>query len=301
MTAQPDITPDFGITIHFDKGESPSAAFKTLSEMIDAFEQFDRDLLDSIDTKIEPTIILEDLEVGSVKAWLRNILRSVDDDGLKELDWKKIVGGYLVQGKYAIIKFLEDKTEITSRTDIQQLEQELYQLAKKTDVKRFPAYTPISTVKLLHNIKNISASVNSLKETDRVSFTITEESKTAEFNMQFQFSPESVEDLLTKETLTSEAVMILKVKKPDYLGESRWDMRHEKRTIPAKITDMAWLAKFQERKVNVRPGDSLKVRIKVSVKYDYNNEVIGEDYDIVEVLEVIEAAKDYQIKMTDED
>lgn len=294
------INPDFGITIQYDKGGSPASAFKVLSELINALDELDHDLVASIDTTIKPTIILEDLEIGSIRAFLANTLRTVDDDGLKELEWKKIVGSYLVQGKYAIIKFLEGKSEITNRKDIQKLEQELYELAKKTDVKRFPSYTPIPTIKLLHSIKNITGSLNHLKETDKVTFSLTEEEKVAEFNMQFQFAPENIENLLTKEEISSEAIMILKVKKPDYLGESKWDMRHDSKIIQAKITDMEWLQKFQVREINIRPGDSLKVKIKNIVKYDYNNEVIGEDYEILEVIDIIEGSNDYQIDFTKE-
>jgi hypothetical protein len=79
----------------------------------------------------------------------------------------------------------------------------------------------------------------------------------------------------------------LKVKRPDYLGESMWDFRFETKTIPAKISDSQWLLKFQNREVEVRPGDALKAQVRIEVKYDFDGEVIASHYTITEVLEVI--------------
>jgi hypothetical protein len=46
--------------------------------------------------------------------------------------------------------------------------------------------------------------------------------------------------MAVKETVTFPAAqMILAVKKPDYLGDSKWDLRHGRRSIAAKIEDSA--------------------------------------------------------------
>ena len=107
------------------------------------------------------------------------------------------------------------------------------------------------------------------------------------FNLQFDFSPEAIEELLTRETISNEQAMILKVKKPDYLGDSMWDFRFENRTIQAKILDSNWVNRFQNREVEVRPGDAIKAKINVSVRYGYDGEVVSSHYTILEVLHII--------------
>jgi hypothetical protein len=87
-------------------------------------------------------------------------------------------------------------------------------------------------------------------------------------------------------------MLILKVKKPDYLGESMWDMKHENRTIKAKITDEGWLMDFQRREVDVRPGDALRAKVRMETKYGYDGEVVGIYYTIIEVVEVIGSSSD---------
>jgi hypothetical protein len=121
---------DFGIFIDYDTQGSPTKALRAFSNIIEAFERLDKDLIGSIDSKIKPITVLEDLELGSIRGWLKNRLESVDDDALKELDWKKAVGAYLVKAKYIVVHFLEDKTEITTREEVMSLEAQLYKLAE---------------------------------------------------------------------------------------------------------------------------------------------------------------------------
>lgn len=287
---------DFGIFIDYDTQGSPTKALRAFSNIIEAFERLDKDLVGSIDSQIKPVTVLEDLEVGSIKGWLKNRLDSVDDDALKELNWKKAVGAYLVKAKYAVVHFLEDKTEITTREQVMGLEAELYRLAEETEVKRFPIYKPIETKKLIGNLKNISESVKVI-EGGQARFEYLAENKSANFNLEIAISPDNLIDLITKERISSTQDMILKVKKPDYLGDSMWELRHEKKVIAAKILDEDWLLSFQGREIDVRPGDSLRAKVEVVVKYDYNMEVIGSDYLLHEVKEVIKDEPDTQLEI----
>ena len=296
-----DLIPDFGIEIQFDsKKESPAKAFRTLSEILEALHSVDIDLIGSIDSEIKPITLLEDLQKGSIKGWFKNVLEKIPDEGLKDLDWKKAIGHYLVKGKYLIIQFLDNKTEITTREEIKTLEADLYKLAVDTNVKQIPPYAPIPTARLVGSIRKVSTALQYAQKDNRITYMAGQKEQ-ANFNLEFNFSPESIEELLTKEKLSNETEMILKVKKPDYLGESQWELRHEKLSIYAKISDVEWLKRFQERQVNVRPGDSLKTSVRTTVSYDYNNEVIGTHYEILKVQEIIQANNSNQLGIFPED
>jgi len=105
--------------------------------------------------------------------------------------------------------------------------------------------------------------------------------------LQFAFAPDSIEKLLTEETITNTSELILKVKKPDYLGESRWEFRHGTSTITAKVLDEQWLKQFQNRQIDIRPGDSLRAKVEISAKYGYDKEVVSVSHTILDVLEVL--------------
>lgn len=277
---------DFCIAIDFKKGSAaPSRVFRAMSDLIDACHEFDLDLIQSIDSNIKPVTLLEDIEAGSVKAWLRYVLEDADDEALKNLEWKPIVGKYLVRAKYFVIDFLKDKTEISDRKQLEELEQGIKQLAIDTDVRHIPAYAPVPKQKLIKHIDRITAATTYLTDDDRLIYQTVDDE--VSFNLKFRVVPESIEDLITKEEIITRTEMILRVKKPDYLGESRWELKHEGKTIPAKIVDVGWLKSFQRRQVDIRPGDSIRGKIDIITKYGYDMNVVSIKFNVIEVIEVI--------------
>ncbi len=276
---------DFCIQIDFQKGsESPSRVFKSMAELIETFQRIDRVLIESIDTTIEPIVLIEDIQTGSLKAFLRYIISKIPDNAIEALDWKKAVGTYLVKGKKVILKWTADRDEVKNRSELIELEEGLLQIARETEVLSLPSYSKVNRQKLLPELQSLNQSLSYLSEADSAIF-VTDES--IRMNARFNIIPESIEALVTKEIIKSTAVMILKVKKPDYLGESQWEFRHGSRRILGSILDRNWLNDFQNRKVDVRPMDSLRARVTVEVNYGYDNEVVSERYFLVEIIEVI--------------
>src|SRR5450759_5586594 len=86
---------DFAFEIDFKRGEgSPSRVFLAINDFIRGCEQIDAERAHTIDNNIETVLVLEDIEAGSIKVWLRNALHAVEDDALKTIDWKPAVGKY---------------------------------------------------------------------------------------------------------------------------------------------------------------------------------------------------------------
>jgi len=253
-------------------------------------------LVKAIDVDIETVLLLEDIEAGSIKVWLRNLLKAIPDDAIYHLDWKPLVGQYLVKAKRYLVNFSEGKTTVTNVDELRPLEDEIYRLAEETKVRWLPAYTRIQPRQLLESMKDISTSLSHLAEGDSAKYIIPDEPE-AKFNLTFTLAPESIEDLVAKETLSSENEMLLKVKKPDYLGESMWDFRHGTSIVSATILDKEWLEKFQSRKVDVRPQDYIRARVRISHKYDQDGELIATHYNILKVIDVIFASDQSQPNM----
>lgn len=303
MTSEADkLNSDFCITIDFNKkSENPSRVFQTMTELIQSFQKFDSNLIKGIDTKLEPTILLEDVETGSLKTWLTSVLNGIPDEALKTADWKQIVGHYLVRAKYIVLNRIEDRVDITDAKIIEEIQNDLVEEARLTDIKLLPHYEPLPIPKLIKSIEQINNSLRHLNEEDKAYFESRNEEK-ATFNLSLNFSADTIEELLTKESLSNETKMILKVKKPDYLGSSMWEFKHNNKTIPAKILDDGWLVQFQQRKIDIRPGDSVRARVNVIVRYGHDNSVIGTSYEVIEVIERL-PMNDYEQNnlFTDED
>lgn len=274
---------DFAFEIDFVRGQgSPSRVFIALQTFIRACERLDRELITTIDSNIETVMVLEDIEAGSIRVWLRNLLMSTDDEAIKSLDWKPAVGKYLVRAKYAVLRW----TNTGAPKDLPSLAREIQDLARETDVRHMPDYSPPTPKALLDAIRDFE-SVKELLVKGDVAKIISDDGN-LEMNMTVRLDVEAIEALAVKETIRSPAtLMILTVKKPDYLGDSKWELRHGKRTVSAKIEDENWLRRFQNRGVDVRPGDALKCEVIIELLYGHDNELLMERYTVTRVFDVL--------------
>lgn len=257
-----------------------------MTGLIEAFQFVDQKLVKSLDAKLEPILILEDVETSSLKAFLRNALAAADDEALKKLDWKGVVGPYLVKAKYLMIDFLDKRATITNRMEILDLQKQLLAAAEETEMAPIPVYAPIPEADLVESLRIISEPIARLSAGDSAKYITAEDE--ASFNVGFTMPVDAIRDLLTKETISNpNQIMILKVKRPDYLGDAMWDFKYEGSPFTAKIMDSQWLRDFQERKKDVRPGDALRAEVQIDVRYGFDGEVIGKNCSITKVIEII--------------
>ncbi len=276
----------FVIKIDFNKdSKKPAHVFRIMSELVESFNILDSALICSIDSKIQPIVMLEDIEKGSILSRFKYFLELIPDDAIHNIDWKKFVGTFLLKGKYAIIDFINKRETISTNDDINLLISEISDLAKDAQIKELTVPGSIDIPRLLSGIADISNAVSKLEEKENIYYHI--EDKEISFNLNFKFDESSIEDLLTSETITSNTEMILKIKKPDYLGDSKWEFRHKKDVINANILDEAWIEKFSNREITLKPGDSIRAIVQTEVKYDFDREVTSINHCIINVIEVI--------------
>lgn len=277
---------DFGIEIEFQKGAgNPRRVFDALSALLDGFERLDRTALESIDSRIEASLVLEDIEAGSIRAWFRNVLKAADDDALKGLDWKPLVGQYLVKAKYAALRWLDNPDE----PPVKSLSTELRSIAQETDVRHLPDYAPPSDLHLLDALERMQDGKRLLRADDRL--LIEADAKVYEVDLRRDRSlpaPEAYE-VIPAETV-SRAEMVLTVRKPDMIGRSMWQFKHGSTNLSAPIQDADWLDRYHRRQVAVMPGDALRCLVSLSYSYDKDGRLAEQKLEIEKVLGIVPGA-----------
>lgn len=227
---------------------------------------------------------MQDIEVGSIKSWLRNRILDIDDEALKKLDFKKIIGDYLVKAKYRVLNRLKDKDSLEA-PKIKELQHEIQKLAEETKLRKIPSYGVVRYREIAEFWIRTSESTAVLGESDVAKY-ISGAGNIILPKGAF-LDDETKEQILTQEISTDETVLQLKVKKPDYLGQSRWLFHHDKHPIEASIEDKEWLAAFQNRQIVIRPGDSLRARLKTEVRKGYDKEDMSVHYYVTKILDII--------------
>ncbi|MES9903672.1 MAG: hypothetical protein ABW168_13485 [Sedimenticola sp.] len=276
----------FGIKIDYERGsEDPGRVFRAMSGLIESMQDFDQHLAHTINAEVSTILLLEDIESGSVVTWLRNSLKSIPDEALQELRWKRIFGQFAYEARNAVVEWLEHRETISSRSEVQELQGVIIEKAERTELNRIPAYSPPPTNIILADVTSMKKALDNLKERDQALY-LTDETE-RNFNHSFSVSEETVREILTLRTITSEAEAILQVKKPDYLGKSKWVFRYQGRQIEASVIHSEWLREFQAQSQKVLPGDSLRAILKAEISYGYEGEIVHEVFTVTNVREAI--------------
>jgi hypothetical protein len=287
----------FALEIDFQPGVGdPSRIFQTAIDLIKEIKVFDRELAKSIDVVIRPQLLLQEVEEGSLRIWLITALHALDDDALKSGDWKKLVGSFLFKAKYKFLEYLQASGD-DLRGDALGLEAfraELLREIQELEVSRIP--NPVLPPKsfFVQQIVQISTAVSSLAPNERVLLEAPTGER-VEINRSIHLSQEDIERLTTLEEKSFDSEVILPVKKPDFLGSSKWEFVYEGHSIEAKMLDGTWMDSFRHKKIPLLPGASLQVLLRQNIAYGSDNEQLGMRYSILQVFRVVDPPDDREI------
>lgn len=296
---QPELIDDvFEIYIDFTKSEGdPTRVFKTMTGLIESVQSIDKHLAQTLNVSVKTNLVLENIQTGSIKASFRSLIEDIPDEALKKGDIKPIIGHFLHRSKHKILEWTADRNSIETRHEVQELQNDILQLAEKTDITHVPAYIPLNEEVLLTDINSMQDSLKHLDKTD--SAKLISDKVESTFNKELTVSDVVIKDMITREVITTDSIRILKVKKVDFLGNSKWSFKHEGHSIDAKIIDNEWLKNYQNRVVDLHPGDSIKAVLVEETSYGYNNDVVHVDYTISEIKEILPAPKLIREKLFD--
>ncbi|GAO35311.1 hypothetical protein SCT_0696 [Sulfuricella sp. T08] len=274
------------IRIEFERGAGdPTRVFRAMAGLIESTQLLDSHLALIIGANVRTALVLQDVEAASLKAKLKTIIEEIPDEAVKAGDVKKVIGHFLFKAKHKILDWCSERNSIKDRGEIKQLEADIHALAEQSDIKVLPAYASLETATLLSDINSVKGALEYLENNDVATFKSPLGS--SEFNPELTVPDDVVRELITRETIASKGERILKVKKPDYLGSSKWVFKYGGHLIEAKVIDGEWLNRFQNNHDPVFPGDSLRVVLREEASYGYDNEIVHTDYEVVQVVEVI--------------
>lgn len=281
-----EIVNKFEIKLEFNKDtEEPSRLFRSFADLIDSIKELDTTIAKTINSSVSSKIYLDDIEKGSLIGILWNHLvingdNKLDDNKVEE----ETINDFIEESRSKSIEFLESgKSEVK---DLKELAKNIDQLAEQKGIKETFNYAEPNILDLAKNLNEINEAVSKLNDNEKF---IIKDSKndTEEISKGTEkINLEDVENALTTEEIKSKSIAFYKIKRPDFLGDSQWEFKHENKTLKVKILHEEWLEDFKKGKVIVVPGDSLKVKIKQNFKYNKNGYLISEKTEIIEVLEI---------------
>ncbi len=257
----------YDLRIGFERGSrEPARLFVAMAGMIDAFARLDSDLLGVFCGDVRTTLVLDDVQTGSLRSILRNVLELVDDDALKSGEWRRVVGHFLYRAKQAVLRWCNRGTEITDPDDVLALVKLINDLALETRFQALPHYKAFTPRQLVRSTRALQRATGVLLPSDQVTYTAGGDA--IPVYPIATFSQEIVDLFLIPVPEIRAQTCVLVIKKPDYLADSQWEFRRDNRVIKASIDDPDWLSSFRRRQFEIRPGDALRVNMESKTVFD---------------------------------
>lgn len=268
----------------------PSRLFSAMARAIEAFRQVDLLLARSVGRELSYEQTLESFEVGSFITRIKEAFEYSQAQELEEASDSGAVS-FVKHGRSRIVKTLTENPKIESTEPVEKLAEELDGIARETNVSNSLSYRPLREVDLVEGLDELSQPVRGLTGRESLIFS-GDEDEPQEMPRDAFVARREIESSIIRRTIITERETILKIKRPDYLGNAKWEFKHGRALVPAKILDARWLDDFHERRAQTGPGDSLSVKVQVTEEYDKNGNLVRETTEILEVREIIPGSID---------
>lgn len=288
----------FTFRIDFARGQGdPRRVFDAASLLIEGFEELDGTIASSVAVTLKTSTVLDDVQSGSLRVILRTILEDIDEQALKDGEWRKAIGPALVRGKRLAVEALnKDKSEAPKA--VEDLREELQEVIAATDVKHLPAYAPIHDGRLVASLDKIQNGKRTLGANDKLTIE-TDDGKVYEVDLTKTWEPAEIVPVADTTEKHSEGTVILTIRKPDLLGDTKWQFTHGTAIVYASIKDERWLARLRDGKIALHSGDALRCKVRFTYVFDDKGSIIEQKTEILKVSRLLRGPG-HQTSMFDE-
>ncbi len=281
-----EIKSEYEIRLDFKREtENPSRLFRAFAEIIEGVNDLNYFIAQTVNTSIKSKIILDDIEKGSLIGKLYNELIFGKEGQIDNSPEKEKIESYIEESRAETLKFISEKK--SSVVDLEILKDNISKIATEKELKDTFNFEEPDLLKLAKSINNINDSTKNLN--NKESFEVksqNREIKDIKSGTQ-KIDIDAVEEALTENKIVNESEMIYLIKKPDFLGDSAWSFKYGNKAISIKILHENWLEEFHFGRKIVLPGDSLKVIVKQTSKYNKNGYLISDKLEIIKVIDII--------------
>ena len=255
---------EFELYFDFEKqSHSPQRVFKIIADLLLVLGKFEGLLAQTADPEFRAELVLADIETGSIRAKLAVFINSIPEEVIKSFDWKKLVGHFLNKGVQRFIKSTENKSGFASVDELKNLQTALETDAAAASLNPLLVAGQIPLDKIVAFMEEMTRAVASLRGQEYIEYRSS--AGNARFNPHFNTA--NLQALLVTETQNSESEYLVRAKRPDFMGESMWELVLKGHTITAKMADTDWLEDFHEGRVDFRPSDYLRIKLQTETTF----------------------------------
>lgn len=269
---------DLVIEVRGSSGVRRTAQLAPVDKLREAVEASYRALAGSADVDFSTVAVLEEVAKRSLSLWVRV------EAGGKSPSGDGSLLKFLARGTLAIIAWMDGSPTL----QLADLQQAIRVLAWGTSITTHAQPVLPSSAQLVDAITAWQNAKAAFEDGDSVRIFTNNGSAEIDLSKRIE-EPRTL--LLARKLVNHSADMIFVVEMPDYQGSREWRLKHGDTTTVAYCDPGTLLDKFYKRELDIRPGDALRCKVDLETSYGPDHEVLTERYRIVEIMEVLPAAK----------
>lgn len=277
---------EFELNYLFEEDKELFESFDSLREFYEVLYDFDKYLISSFYSSGLPYYELSNIEYSSIKTRVVQLLKGIPDDAIKTLDWKVLVGNFLLKAKYWLLEYLEKNPLVDSKKSLETIANKINKGLAEITKEEGLMVDYLNLYFFLNAVAGVQKISDKLNAGD--SFEYKSSFGRAIIKKGIFINKGKILSELGQTSIENETTEILKAKKIELLNDKpTWHFLRGKKPLIATMLDEKWLADFHSRKIIIQSNDSLKVKMRTTHTYSNNYSESKTKYEIVEVLEVI--------------
>lgn len=259
----------------------PERFFRTAARIIESYNSLDLALLNSISMSASSTLILEDIQKGSM---IVKLMRKIEGNSPE-------AANFIDNARTNVTKTFIETQKTTPKEIVDELNDEIKKSAINSGLN-IQGFKELSYNEIGEVINQISSSTTELRESEiaQINSNINNEQIVVDIPRDKNIDLKELETALTTSKIENTIRVILLIKKLDFFGKSQWTFNRGEEKVLAKISDEAWLIRFHNREIPLLPGDALEVDLLESSAYDAHGNQLSITRDIINIIRTIPKA-----------
>lgn len=266
MTASDAIEDEYVISLDYDpERDDLAGSLEALSKIVQGHQITNSILARAFDEQVSSTIVMEDIQSGSIKLFICNVFKNTQDKEIRDKGLRAFMREAMVLGRQKIVDYINTHEQISDTDDIKFVKGELVDVVESMgEDKRIANVQAMSDRQIADAVGGFAIPTKGLNPSQGLK--IIAGGKEYNVNRNFTHRPQEIEKILmaSEETWPNQTRLI-RIKQLAYEGESQWHVQDDEgNNYKAKIQDNVWLQRFQNGELSPKEFPYPKTVLKVT-------------------------------------
>ena len=279
----------YSLIFDYEKEKTnPLILLSNITKVLQGFNELNNALCENIDTDIEVYPCLVDIEKGSIKLNLKDIIeQKITDENIEKFadnPKKFVITSVLKFIRHSIFRILNITKELPNQKReqkiIETIEEEFNKIPKNDLLAK-----QINKNKILTSINTITQSAKNINKV----ILVDEINNSVIIDTTFEYTSPILETENNKKT--NSLKVSLPIKKPDLLGASKWELIFVERKINATIEDTDFLEKVKKSEISFSSNMEMNCILRIEIYFSKEQKPLEERYFIEKVFKVVKTTE----------